>query len=142
MTDWNLEAKKVAEYVGTNLFEAHRGALAKPNGIVVVFGNDGYESGDRAKREVETVRKVLPTKDPSSTELGFGVCDGGYTWVLLYRTNNKREAECLAAEATLVVWRGWNEACQADGCEPFLLNVQYEVQHGIAERVIGEHVEV
>src|SRR5262245_46722961 len=92
--DWNTEAAKMADYVGEEMFEAHRGAMPwRQIGISVVFGNDGYEdqpgeeSDSRAKREVALVRGTLEREGVDV--LGFGTCPGdGYSWAMLVRSTD------------------------------------------------------
>ena len=58
--NWNTEAATMADYVGDNMFEAHRGAMTwKQEGVSVVFGNDGYTQDGRARSEVAMVREHL-----------------------------------------------------------------------------------
>lgn len=134
MTDWNLEAKKAVKYITEHLFEAHRGAFAKPNNVVIVFGNDGDD--DRARREIEHVRNTLAQLEPAPQELAFAKCDEGYSWCLLFRAESERDAEKVAAGANLNVWVAWSEACgNPDGIDLFC-----GYQFGIAKRVIAEHL--
>jgi hypothetical protein len=81
--DWDAEAARAANYISEHNFSAHRGAIPwRQQGVVAIFGNDGYATDDRSKREVELVRQKLPVI--RAQELGFGVdSTKGYSWVML-----------------------------------------------------------
>ncbi len=145
MTNWNDEAAKVAQHTANDLHEAHRGALAWNNRIVIVFGNDGYESDETSSvaHEIATVRKVLSEMEPAPTELGFGLCGEGYTWVMLWRAQSDTDARKIAAAAHIAVWRGWREACETKylsegewACIDAVCNVQYAIAQGVVDKVL------
>ena len=87
--DWNAEAATMADYVFTNMFESHRGAMPwKQEGITVAFGNDGYEGDEedqRAKREVALIRGYLD--EMGIPILGFGVDqEDEFSWAMLVQS--------------------------------------------------------
>jgi hypothetical protein len=111
--DWDAEARRAANLVGTHLLRAHRGAMPwEAPGTCAVFGNDGYADDPRARREVELVRDHL--RSAGLDELGFGVCDeDGCTWALLVRADDH---EGLFD----AVWDAWGDACNnPDSYDPF-----------------------
>jgi hypothetical protein len=81
--NWDAEAAAVANYVGDNMFEAHRGAMSwRQVGIAVVFGNDCYADDDRTKEEVFLLREAL--SQVGAKVLGFGVdTSEGYSWAMI-----------------------------------------------------------
>src|SRR4051812_37911728 len=102
--DWKAEAKRAANHFRANHFSAHRGAMHwNTLGVCVAFGNDGYDSDDGAKREVELVRGALAKAGIS--ELGFGLSDEDRdTWAMIVQTDR-------ADELSDVVWDAWDLAC-------------------------------
>lgn len=97
---WDSEAEHAAEQIHAELREAHRGAMVwQDPGVVVIFGNDGYGSDDRAREEVEYVRHVL--SECGVTELGFGTSRvEDYTWALLVEAS---DVDALNE----IVWTAW-----------------------------------
>jgi hypothetical protein len=97
--DWHAEASAAARYLWKHHFPAHRGAILWCPNVTAVFGNDGYDTkqnkpdetadDDRAKQEVELLRMKL--QELRIQELGFGVDEGGYTWVVLVDSPKARE---------------------------------------------------
>lgn len=79
-TFWELEAKRLVQYVSTQMMDAHRGAMPwhHPR-VVVVFGNDGYDIDDRAKQEVEALRRIAERDGLRE----FAFATDGYSWVLI-----------------------------------------------------------
>src|SRR5262245_7171293 len=120
-TDWNAEAQKTANYVHESMFQAHRGAMAWHNGIIIAFGNDGYAKDPRSQQEVEYLRRRLADTFGAPLELGFGV-SGDYTWaMILLHCSPAYEIEETAEWVHAVVWNGWMLACPAplrDGVLP------------------------
>jgi hypothetical protein len=82
-----------------------------------VFGNDGYEippqsdQGDceRAQVEVHLLRQRL--SDLGVREMGFGLCEDGYTWAMIVLNDNR---VWLAAE----VGDAWRIACGGSPDDP------------------------
>jgi hypothetical protein len=81
--NWQAEAKKAAAFVSQpELFQARRGAIRwRMVGVLVAFGNDGYEQDERVRNEVETLRAYLA--EARIRELGFATCKDGYSWAML-----------------------------------------------------------
>jgi hypothetical protein len=98
--NWNTEAATMADYVSDNMFGAHRGAMTwRQAGVSVVFGNDGYMQGERARSEVAMVRQQLGLE--GIPILGFGVdSEGGYSWAMLVKTGD-------IGMLTHLVWSCW-----------------------------------
>jgi hypothetical protein len=117
--DWNEEAVKMAQYVGSKMMSAHRGAMPwRQTGISVVFGNDDYDQvneddpegprGDpKTKAEVARVREAI--EGPGGKVLGFGVDPSdGYSWAMLVEND---DVEIL----NLIVWHAWDREANAGG---------------------------
>jgi hypothetical protein len=83
----DAEARRAANHFSENHFEAHRGAMPwETLGVSVVFGNDGFATDSKTKREVELVRAALSYL--GIAELGLGVSDeDASTWALLAQTD-------------------------------------------------------
>ena len=116
--DWNAAAAAVAEHISAHLFGVHRGSVPWRNSrLSVVFGNDGYDippapgQGDceRAQVEVHLLRRRL--SDLGIREMGFGLCDDGYTWAMIVHSGNR---VWLAAE----VGDAWRIACGGSPDDP------------------------
>jgi hypothetical protein len=85
--DWNAEAKAAANYVLDAMFSTRRGTIEWCDGdVTVVFGNDGYGTDERSRREVAVLRMALEIA--GLTELGFGLSDDEeqYTWAMIVNT--------------------------------------------------------
>ncbi len=101
---WDTIASQVAERIGDELFEAHRGVTSSRHcDVMAAFGNDGYAEDAKAKREVEAARQCIVAG--GGTVLGFGTSSDGYSWVLLYRADN-----LTATKVTDAMWNGWQGA--------------------------------
>jgi hypothetical protein len=105
----NELAKGLVERIG--LFEAHRGVVPVRDGVLVVFGNDGYSSHDddhRAREEVAALRRMLV--DMHAEELGFATTDDG----LLVRpeqiASTAAGLDFQVALFTAILWRAWRAA--------------------------------
>ena len=127
--DWDSEAKRAANRVGDEMFEAHRGAMPWGQvGVSVVFGNDGYGADQRARREVAGVRRGLA--EHGVAELGFGTRDDdGYAWAMIVQSGDIAFLESL-------VWGAWGVACGTD-VEGGGLGAD-DIQRGIARKTIAE----
>ncbi len=99
----------VVQFIGDQLFEAHRGVIHLSCGDFVVFGNDGFATDERAKREVAVVRERTAGR---ASEIAFATTEDGYSWALLLRlpeehaTEAGREAFCELL--TLAMWEGYS----------------------------------
>ncbi len=88
--NWQVEAAGAARVAASGeIAEIERGALPWDSpGISVVFGHDGYEQHQRARRCVARLRGLL---DEEGVEmLGFGTSEGGTTWAMLVRHSDFR----------------------------------------------------
>lgn len=96
MFDWGAEAVTMADYANKHMSDAHRGAMpGRQLGIIVVFGNDGYED-DRTKLEVAMLREEVLAAVPRMEILGFGVdSTDGYSWAMLVRPVSDIENDFL-----------------------------------------------
>src|SRR6516162_9314743 len=77
-----VNVKAVVNITGEEGFEAHRGVIPVRDDTFVVFGNDGYQKDERARREVATVRERLAG---DAVELGFATDEDGYSWAMVVR---------------------------------------------------------
>lgn len=107
VADWDTEAARVADYIGSEFFHAHRGATGwRQPGVVVAFGNDGYADDPLAREAVAMLRAELERR--GWPVLGFGTdSDGGYTWAMLIRASD-------VAEMFVMVWEAWSQSQGAD----------------------------
>lgn len=81
-TPLRLKASTIAEYVGRHMPSAHRGALPYGlPGVLVLFGNDGFATDQRTKREVETVTQSLRLL--GAEDLEFGTDKAGDSWAII-----------------------------------------------------------
>jgi hypothetical protein len=136
--NWSREAARQANHVSEHLFAAHRGALPwRVAGYTVVFGNDGYspaadgDPGDGSSPMVfAKVREHLAVVGVE--ELGFGLCDDGYSWAMIVRTGDSHSLD-------LAVWSCWREVQEglADAV-PSRIDSFHGVQAAIARRVIAD----
>jgi hypothetical protein len=99
--DWLAEARKAANHIAEHMFTAHRGAMPwRLLGVTVVFGNDGYGQDERARREVQIVRRVLA--ETGVAELGFATCDeDDYTWAMLIKAEDHAAWDAM-------LWAAWS----------------------------------
>ncbi len=105
---WDTIASQVAERIGDELFQAHRGVTHSRHADVnAAFGNDGFKESEKAQREVEAARQCIAAG--GGAVLGFGTSSDGYSWVLLYRANN-----LTAAKVTDAMWNGWQGVPSSD----------------------------
>jgi hypothetical protein len=86
----SMNVSALAEFIGDELFDAHRGVIDLTHGDFLAFGNDDFATDERAKREVATVRSL--TADQAS-EMGFGTSEDGYSWTLLLRLPREHDTE-------------------------------------------------
>lgn len=116
--DWNQQAAKVAEWIQSNAHEAHRGAIPRPNGIVVMFSNRGEASSEAARTEIASVRKYVANvkrrQKPFANELGFGVSNDGGAWAMLFRADpqpdDQTPEQWMASVSELLnkmIWTAW-----------------------------------
>lgn len=77
----NEKADVIAEKISMNLCDIHRGVLVLKSDELLAFGNDGYNTDERSKREVEEVSVWLSNK--GYTVSGFGLNLDGDTWCIL-----------------------------------------------------------
>ena len=119
--DQTENGKALAHHLGETYFQAHRGAFIRGNALVV-FGNDGYQQDERARREVDAVLAWGKTQGLRVTDFGTDPEDG-YSWVLVFTGAKPDELADLALAAEDVLWRAWHgdnpdpsqrafEACQ------------------------------
>jgi hypothetical protein len=115
---WQKKAEEAAAYVKEHLLKAHHGAVFWEPGVIALFGNNGCGADDRAKREVEAIRRRLPSA--LVEELAFTTSpEGGYTWVLLvkdpapmYQTDAGKafREQLLSGALRELVWDACREA--------------------------------
>jgi hypothetical protein len=137
-TDWNLQAIRVADYIQKKMFDAHRGVMIWHNGLIVVFGNDGFSRDEKTREVVSHVRETLRSELAPAKELGFGLSnapegypnDAGYTWAIVCRACDKVGVSDARDEIDNVLWAAWNES---DGLGP---DDYVRVQRRIANSVI------
>src|SRR5438445_329946 len=137
--DWNETAKGLARQVRQSRTAVERGAVplrlvdesTRPprfieDGPLVlgVFGNDGYVTDTKSRRQVEYLRQRLA--DVEAHELGFGISEDGRTWALLVGAERDRyhtvvgkalQRELLRGFLEDAVWSAWH---QADTAAPVL----------------------
>ena len=103
--NWQAEATGAARVAASGeIAEIERGALPWDSpGISVVFGNDGHELHERARRSVYHLRGLLG--DEGVEELGFGTSEGGTTWAMLVRHSDFRWLTHLVRTAWKVAER-------------------------------------
>lgn len=122
LDNWNVLAIGLAAYMREFRPHVYRGALAirLPRGtgqLVGAFGNDGYTTEGRVKREVSALRRLLGKA--TLEELGFGLSDDGHTWALLVRPGRlpcdppgvEIAPEALTAFVDDAVWEAWRLVC-------------------------------
>jgi hypothetical protein len=103
-----MDLQKLANVVGDELFEAHRGVVHLKDGNFLIFGNDGFAQDKRAKREVERIRQALTGQ---AEEIGFATSEGDtYTWVVVVRKGDlltEAGKTAFASLLVLVLWTGY-----------------------------------
>lgn len=106
--NWQAEAEGAAQVAASGeIAEIQRGALPWDTpGVSVVFGNDGYEQHERARRSVDHLRGLLG--DEGVEVLGFGTSERGTTWAMLVRHSDFRWL-------TNLIWIAWKIAEGPDG---------------------------
>jgi hypothetical protein len=86
-----------------------------------IYGNDGYQSNDAARLEVEYLRLSLPQME--FEEMGFGLSPDGHAWVMLVRPTESRYATKAGRRVQMelarvsfddLVQRAWLNACQVE----------------------------
>jgi hypothetical protein len=128
-----MSLQRVANFIGNELHQAHRGVIYLARGDFLAFGNDGYDTDERAKREVEAVRSSIAGQ---ATEVGFASSGDGYTWAMLLRTakacatNAGREA--FRTFLTMAMWKSWLGDNPHPVDAPFMA-----IQGAIAEEAIA-----
>jgi hypothetical protein len=105
-------APKLANWVHDNLFQAHRGAFTYL-GQYVAFGNDGYRTDPRARREAELLREWLAPDGFVEDAFGTSGDAEDYTWVIVAR-NPGGVTLTLTEQLTEAVWNAWSNAFGAD----------------------------
>jgi hypothetical protein len=120
--NWNQIAAFTALFTRVNPFIPPRSSLVVETRdeevvAVAVYGNDGYDSSERARLEVELVRQRFP--ELGLEETGFGLSPDGHTWVLLvhpveetYRTKVGQTFQLELVRVALddLVQRAWLDA--------------------------------
>ncbi len=122
LDNWNALAIGLAAYMRESRPHVPRGALVirLPRGtgqLVGAFGNDGYTTDDRVRREVSALRRRLGKA--AFEELGFGLSEDGHTWALLIRPGRppcdpsgvEIAPVGLTAFVDDAVWEAWRRAC-------------------------------
>src|SRR5262245_11060657 len=107
--DWDAEAKAAANYVLDEMFETHRGVIDwGDEPVTVAFGNDGYGTDERPRREVAALRMAL--KIAGLTELGFGLSDDEeqYTWAMVINTTDETTVRRSLCDAAAIGF-GWSK---------------------------------
>jgi hypothetical protein len=102
-----MELARIAAFIHEDLFSAHRGVIHLSQGDFLAFGNDGFATDERAKREVAAIRSRVAGQ---AEEMGFATDD--YTWVMLLRSpkGHATEAgqEAFRSLLTLAMWQAWH----------------------------------
>ena len=103
-------AKAAAEFVGHCLFHRHRGVLDCGD-KVVLFGNDGYDSDARSRKEVELVRSGLEAMGLKTHGFGTGYPDedGNGSWAVVVENYSGQPMNIPDLEA--LVRKAWDQAC-------------------------------
>jgi hypothetical protein len=121
----DAKGAELAQEIGDRAFEAHRGVFfvraadpmwvrkAAEPGDVVAFGNDGYHSGERAKREVAAVWCWAQAHDLHTIHFGVD-SEVGYSWAIVLRLDECHDVlltetgrERLRREVVDVLWRAF-----------------------------------
>lgn len=138
--DWNQYAARLAPLIRKQIFEAHRGVFVLPDHrYYAVFGNDGYGSDERSKREVELFRSKVLEGERDREEVGFGTDaeNKNYTWVLIIRDKEEESpgvASLMAKVMTDTLWDVWAEVCNDTSDFGIVYSAH---QMGIAENAIA-----
>jgi len=104
-----FQARKWTDARSTCSCYGHEGATH----LWILTGSDGYEQQPRSQMEVEIIQERLEAKGLAE-EMGFGVSDDGYTWVMLIeRTHFKTSHKKWNDRLTLLLWDAWQEAGNA-----------------------------
>jgi hypothetical protein len=106
-------AKAAAEFVGRCLFHRHRGVLDCGD-KVVLFGNDGYDSDARSRKEAELVRSGLEAMGLKAHGFGTGYPDedGNGSWAVVVENYSGQPMNIPALEA--LVRQAWDQACDLE----------------------------
>jgi hypothetical protein len=144
--DWGAEAAAAARHVYDELFEAPRGAILWGQGVVAIFGNDGY-SDDETRREVENLRRKLTAAGVE--ELGFGKDSAldPYSWALLVgapgpefhlvtSAGQRVRRSLLQGQFSEMVWDAWRETIPPE--RRALAGAFEQRQRGIRDRVTSD----
>jgi hypothetical protein len=77
--------------------------------IAIAFGNDGYNVDERARLEVEAVRRLI--HELGGKELSFATGDDGYSWALACELATVDGVAFLEG----MLWAAWNELSELKG---------------------------
>ncbi len=105
-----IDVQKIVDRLRGECFEVHRGAFWWDEGrrVAVAFGNDGYSTDEKARREVAAVRQLLVEQE--GRELGFATdSEDGYCWALACEL----PADLDPAALESVLWDAWLSQCEA-----------------------------
>jgi len=123
---------RLAGLINDHMHEAHRGARRGRGGVIVVFGNDGFDGDKRAAREVDAVLDYASANGLEAVD--FGLDEGGYTWVVRLRAP-RGERSWHVEQITNLLWRTWL------GPTPSAEALIFErIQRGIAAGAIARGV--
>jgi hypothetical protein len=104
-----IDMQKLVDRLGDDCFEAHRGGFwwDEKNRLAVVFGNDGYQNDERARGEVEAIRRLLA--EFGGKEVGFATeSEEGYSWALACELSDDLTPDVLEG----IAWAAWNQLCR------------------------------
>lgn len=118
LDNWDALAAGLATYVREFLPHQRRRALpvrlpAAAGQVVGVFGNDGYATDDRVKKEVDVLRQRL--REDSHEEVGFGLSEDGHAWARVVGPSPRpafggASGAALAAGLDDAIWEAWRVA--------------------------------
>lgn len=97
-------ADLAADFAEAFLMHKHRGVI-NCDDYYILFGNDGYASDSRSRREAEIVQEDLAGHKPQ-----LGQSFNGSTWAIVLSDYSRTEYE--EEELNRLVWDAWMEACE------------------------------
>lgn len=106
------DSEEWAWFVGEHHHHVHRGASTIDDDFeedeceCLVFGNDGFKSDVRVRREVAHVAARL--EQLGIPILGFGVAPRGYSWAMRVRFEDRELMN-------LLIWDVWFDVCGGEG---------------------------
>jgi hypothetical protein len=111
----NTAAKHAAEYASDDLMHCHRGVLTWGKGRYVLFGNDGYSTDERSKKEAQAVCEAAHREGCPVSEIQTDRSGG--TWAVAVVTVRKVAQNLLNVASATWVGESWKKAANARHCE-------------------------